>query len=270
MPANTTPMAWPLRAWFGMEVFFGVVAILSVGIAPQNSDTNFAWPIKPSVGAAMIGGFYMGVALIMVLALFAKRWEMVRVIVIPAILFTSIELIVTFLHWSRFSVGTLPFNIWFASYLLPPPIFLACYLWQQSRSGPMTFDNPLPGGIRVALMVLGALLVFEGFFALFYPQWLVGSFPFQIGPITARALAGWLVALGAMLLSIAYENDRDRVRVATPFLILPLFTIGLQLARFSKDVNWSHPRIYSGALLFAVISAIGIMLARGDWRRSLR
>src|SRR5687767_12923163 len=134
MNAPGTPIAWPLRVWLAVEVLFGIGAVLAIGVSPADSATNFAWPIQPVVMAAVLGAFYMSSALLFLLPLFAKRWEMIRVMILPTGIFSTIQLIATFLHWEKFSVGTTPFYVWFASYLLPPPIFVAAYLWHQRKA----------------------------------------------------------------------------------------------------------------------------------------
>src|SRR6476659_10727742 len=113
-----TPIAWPLRLWFAVEVFFGVSAVLSIALRPADTGTNFAWDIKSVVMAAVLGGYYIASALLFLLPLFARRWEMIRVMILPTALFSVAELLATFLHWSSFSVGTIPFTAWFLSYLL--------------------------------------------------------------------------------------------------------------------------------------------------------
>ena len=146
-------MAWPFRVWLGVEVLFGVFAVLSVGVSPADTAENFAWPIQPVVMAAAFGALYFSVAPTFVAAMLARRWEMVRVLVVPAALFTTTELLATVLHWDKFSVGTAPFNLWLASYLLPPPIYVAAYLWHQRRAGSSpTFDDPAaPGALRIGV-----------------------------------------------------------------------------------------------------------------------
>ena len=44
-----TPIAWPLRLWFAVEVFFGVGAVLSIALHPAATRTNFAWPRNSAV-----------------------------------------------------------------------------------------------------------------------------------------------------------------------------------------------------------------------------
>ena len=265
-----TRLIWPFRAWFAAEVFFGAAALSSIGSFPAETATRWAWPIKPVVTAAVLAGFYLAVTPIMVLGLVARRWEMIRVIVPAAIAFTSVELLATFIHWDKFSVGTGPFYVWFASYVLPPPIFLAMYLWQQRRAPPRSHERPLPGPLRRLLLVLGGLLTAEAVVAFAFPGWFTDSFPWQLTPLTARVLCGWLIAVGILMVTVALENHRDRVRLAAPFLILVLPALGVQLARFSEQVDFSHFRIWAGLLLFAVVSACGVYLARGSWRESLR
>src|SRR4051812_4520821 len=125
MKSNGTGIVWWGRVWFAVEVVFGVGAVLTIALNPANTAKNFAWNVQPTVMAAVLGAYYVSSALLFLLPLFARRWEMIRVMILPTALFSTAELIATFLHLSKFSVGTTPFNAWFLSYVLPPPIFLA-------------------------------------------------------------------------------------------------------------------------------------------------
>jgi hypothetical protein len=273
--SSPTRIAWPLRAWFAAELFFAITATLSVGLRPADTASSFAWTIKPEVMAALIGSFYMALAPVVILALVAKTWESVRVFVLPGAVFTFVQLVVTFLHWDRFAVGTAPFWIWFASYLLPPPIFLACYVWQERRSRAASPENG-PGfattaaGVgqalgkvtRVGLLGLGALFSVEALIGLFRPAYFAASAPWKITPLNARALSGYLLLLGLFLLSAARENHRGRVRLVAPFLILLLPVVAFQVNRFSEQVDWRHPRIHVTAVLLALVAGLGLDLIR--------
>jgi hypothetical protein len=273
---NGTRVGWPLRTWFVVELFFAVAATLSVALAPAQTGANFAWTIQPEVMAALFGAFYAALAPVAVLLILARRWEMVRVFVLPGMCFTAAQLIVTLLHWDRFAVGTGPFNIWFASYLLPPPVFLACYVWQQRRAGasapglPAQQGSPLAAWQRHALIALGALFTLEAVVALAWPAWFSAWAPWRITPLNGRALGGFFLLLGLLLLSMARENDRDRVRIVAPFLVLLLPIVALQVARFAEQVDWHHPRIAVSVVLLAAVAALGVSLCRGDWRRTMR
>ena len=106
-----TPVRVPLRLWMAVEVFFGLAAISSIFLRPQDTATNFAWPIQPDVMAAALGSFYLASALLFVLPLFATSWQLVRVMILPAAAFTMAMLVATVLHWDIFAVGTFPFFV---------------------------------------------------------------------------------------------------------------------------------------------------------------
>jgi hypothetical protein len=270
MNGEGTTIAWSLRAWLGVEVLFGVGAVLAIGLAPQDSATNFAWPIQPVLMAAVLGAFYITSAPLFLLPFFAKRWEMIRCMILPTALFSTVQLAATFLHWDRFSVGTIPFYVWFASYLLPPPIFVAAYLWHQRRATPMgRSDDPLPTWLYWLLIVLGGVLTATAVLTFFFPTILIPIFPWTLTPLTARSLSGWLIAAGTIMLSMSRENNQTRARLATPMLILILPALLLQMSRFADQVNWSSPTLWVGLLLFGLAGLCGLFIANGSWKAAL-
>ena len=272
IPRSGTPLIWPLRLWLVVEVFFGVAASMSVGVSPELSSSNFAWPVQPTVMAAVLGAFYLTTAPLFVLPLLAKRWEMLRVMILPTLLFTSVQLLVTFLHWEKFLVGSTPFYVWFASYLLPPPVFLAVYLWQERLAAKASVPavDPLPVGLRRWLKPLGftflvvAIPVFVG------PGLLIPHFAWKLTPLTTRTFCGWLLLVGSMLLTIHRENSRSRSVLASPMLILLLPMLLLQMSRFADQVAWSNGVLLVGLGLFAAVFVCGFILAGGSWREALR
>ncbi len=266
---RSTPIGWPLRFWFLVELFFALAATSTVAVRPAETATSFAWTIKPEVMASLFGAFYIALGPVVLLALFARRWEMVRVFVLPGMLFTFAQLVVTFVHWDRFAHGTGAFNIWFASYLLPPPVFLGCYLWQQRRADPIVAESPLPRWVRTGLIVIGAAITIEAVIGLLHPAYFSNFAPWKITPLNARALSGYFLLLGTMMLSMARENDRDRVRIVSPFLVLLLPVAALQVSRFSEQVDWSHPRIAMATALLGLVAVLGGSLVGGSWRRAL-
>jgi hypothetical protein len=257
-----TPAAWPLRAWFAAEVFFAGASSSATLLAPESTGTNFAWPIQPVVTAALFGAIYFSALLLMIAGAFTKIWERVRVVVLPSAAFTAIMLVPTFLHWDRFSVGSISFALWLASYVLPPPIFIACYLWQQKRSQPVGFGiaKPLGGPVRMFLLANGAALTVFSIIVMFFPSVLQSIAPFAFTPLTARALAGFILLASLLQLSMAFENDWKRARIATTMLIpLPVVTV-LQLVRFSGSVQWSNAALWIFLIDLAIVAAVSAAL----------
>jgi hypothetical protein len=263
-----SPIRLPLRLWFLAEVAFGLGAAASIALDPAATATNFAWPIAALPSAALIGAFYLIVAPAMVLALFAPRWEDVRVLVLPAAVFTALLLTATHLHWDKFATGTLPFQIWYASYLLPPPIFVALYLWHERHARPAGSGHALPGALRWVMIPGGALIAAEFAFRFAAPATLAGDMPWPVTPLVARVVSAFLVALGLMLVSAGVERDTRRARLVGPSLMLALPLVALQLGRFPEGIDWSHWRILSGTALLGAISTLGLLICWLGWRRS--
>ena len=272
MNSQGTPIALPLRLWLGVEILFGIGAVLAIGLSPADSATNFAWPIQPVVMAAVLGAFYMSSALLFVVPFFARRWEMIRVMILPTAIFSTVQLIATFLHWDKFSLGITPFYVWFASYLLPPPIFVTAYFWHQRRAVAQSSDtdSPLPAWMRTLFWIIGIGLVLVATSAFIFPSVLIQNFPWQLTPLTTRSLCGWIMILGVVLITMVRENDRARVRFATPILILVLPTLLLQMSRFADQVNWGNSTLWVALLITAILCVCGVILALGSWRESLR
>ncbi len=268
-----TPIALPLRVWFAVEVFFGVSAILSIGLDPANTRTNFAWDVQPVVMAAVLGAYYISSALLFLLPLFARRWEMIRVMILPTALFSTAELITTLLHWPRFSHGTIQFTGWLLSYALPPPIFIGCYLWQERRARQLASAvpaEPLPPDVRRGLIHWGGALVILTLFFFVVPQALIAIAPWPMTPLTARAFDSWLLAVGALMLSMAYENHRTGVLLGTPMLIVLLPVVTIQIARYPNQVHFGNVALFVFYGITLVGFAFGVYLMRSDWRQALR
>ncbi len=266
------PVSLPLRIWIFVEVVFGVLSILTISLTPQNTAQHFSWNIQAETTAAVLGGYYFAAATFFVLALFARHWDNIRVFVPASILFSSVELASTFLHWDKFAVGTTPFNVWFVSYLLPPPLFIFFYWWHEKRAAaiPQPGDQPFPANQRLLMQGLGALLCACAALAFLVPAAAIAAMPIALTPLTARALSGWVLATGMLLLLAARENDRTRARLISPFFVFLLPALAIEVWRFPAQLDAGNPLLYVLVVVLAAIFLIGLDMIRGDWRRILR
>lgn len=269
-PEQGLPASVWLRAAFWAEVAFGLAAVLTLTLDPAHTARHFAWTLNPPVTAAALGAFYAAVAPSMLLAACTRHWHNLRVMVLPTVVFTASQLLVTLLHWDRFHHGSPAFAIWFASYLVPP-VWLGVVGWRHQRQArPVVRTAPLPPALQRTLQLLGVLLAAEGLLGLAWPGWLVQGHAIGFTPLSARVASGWLLALGAVLLSMAHEADARRIRVALPFVLLVLPLLVLQLLRFSHGVDLHHPRLWAGATLLGVVTVVALRAACFQpvpWRR---
>jgi hypothetical protein len=69
---------------------------------------------------------------------------------------------------------------------------------------------------------------------------------------------------------MAYENHRTRVLLGTPMLILLFPVVTIQIARYADQVNFANVALFVFYGITLVGFALGIYLARGNWRQALR
>ena len=101
------------------------------------------------------------------------------------------------------------------------------------------------------------------------PPYLAGAFPWALTPLSTRVLCGFFLAIGTILLSMARENDRDRVRVASPTLIVLLPAVAFQAARYWDEVDTASFRFWALLAYLVALGGCGVYLARGNWRETL-
>ncbi|NEQ53037.1 MAG: hypothetical protein F6K11_23335 [Leptolyngbya sp. SIO3F4] len=259
---HRTPISLPLRLWLAVEILFGVAAIGAVFLQPDQTATNFAWPIKPVVMAGTFGSFYLSVGLMFVWGTFARRWQQVRAVSIPAAIFTAFMLLTTFLHWDKFNLDIAPFYVWFASYLLPPPIFVALFYTHQKQSAAIGAQRlcPIAPPIRQFWLINGGLITLVALLFYLVPSLLIAISPWTMTPLTARTLCGWLVGVGTLQTWMAWEGDWYRIKIASTMLVILPFALLFQWLRYSPEVNWNSFSLWLLLLDFILNSGVCIYL----------
>ena len=71
------------------------------------------------------------------------------------------------------------------------------------------------------------------------------------------------------MLSMAHENDRTRVLVGVPMLLLMFPAVTIQIARFPGQVSFANLALFIGYGITLVVFALGAYLVRGNWRQAL-
>lgn len=258
MDPTTTVIRWPLKAWMGVEVAFGLAAISAIFLRPDQTAQNFAWTIRSTAMAAALGAFYLASAIIFVIPLFEHKWQNVRTMIIPTAVFSTVMLVATFLHWELFRVGSAPFYVWFASYLLPPPIFLGLYMWHQRHAAAVGegVERPVPEWTVKFFRINGGLLTLFAIVVFILPKVLIRIEPWPFNPLTARTFCGWLIAIGTMQLWMSREGDWDRMKLATTMLIVLPVAMAFQLNRYSAQVDWNAGFVW---ILLADLASAGLV-----------
>jgi hypothetical protein len=241
--------------------------VFAVGITlfllTEQTERYFAWTIAVPLTAAFLGGAYWAACVLEFMAARRILWADARVAVPAVIIFTALTLAVTLLHLDKFHFGA-PELItragtwfWLAVYASVPVIMTALLVPQRRAPGidpPRT--APMPSWLRAALLVIAALLLALGLALLLVPTATMAAWPWQLTPLTARAIGAWLIGLGIAAGHAAREADLWRVRPmmvgAAVFCVLQF----IALARYSGSFAWGTPAGWTYLLFLVVFLAI--------------
>jgi len=248
----------------GLVLLAGAVLTL----APTGTDTWFAWTIDLPQTAAFLGAAYLASAVVEATSARARWWVHARVAVPSVFTFTALTLVVTLVHLQTFHLGPdqppLPRGIawlWLAIYAVVP-VTMVLLWWRQQREpgSDLLRTHPLPASLRVAIGVVAAGLLALGVALLVAPVAAGAAFwPWDLTPLTGRAVGAWLVGLGVAGVSVVLEADARRARpVAAGGLALAVLA-GVGLLNFPADVAWGTPQGWG--LVLALVTWAGLSAA---------
>ncbi len=108
------------RAVSAAIIPFSLLAFAVLVPWPTDTKRLFAWAIKPTMSAMVLGSVYLGGAYFFFRAARARRWHTVAGGFPPVATFAALMGIATILHWDRLMHGNLAFWLWVALYLTTP------------------------------------------------------------------------------------------------------------------------------------------------------
>ncbi len=243
------------------------LAFLILYFSPDSTGERFAWMIRPHMTSLYLGAGYLGGSWLFINALFGKRWHRIQGGFLPITTFTWFMMLVTFLHWDRFSIGKLGFTLWLILYVLTP--FLVPILWyNNSKTDPgIPEENDIAISPTVAwilkLIALGSLLfVLIGFIK---PDVAILVWPWTLTPLTARVMCGWVALLGVGALTMSNETRWSGWKV--PLQSIAIWHILVFIAAFMNSgdfknglINWYTISI--GVMVFGILIFYPIMEMR--------
>ncbi len=270
-PSTERSLIWPMRAILYVGGFFVLVAGLQLWVFADRTDEIFAWTIDSRLSAAFIGSFYWSASILALLSAREQTWARARLGVPGVLAFVWLTLLATLLHLDLFHLDEGGFKaqaagwVWLIVYVLEPPALTWAY-WRQLREPGA--DPPrtarLPGAFRAVLAALGGVLIALGAVMFVAPLEVAEHWPWALTELTGRAIAAWLVAVGGLLLTIRWEDDRSRIRLGTYVPLAFVALAAVALARFGEEADLSSG---GGVTLLVLLAAIGGAGAYG-WRIS--
>lgn len=245
------------------------LAGIQLFVFSERTDRFFAWTIEPPLTAAFLGASYWSSVVFEFSAARERTWAYARIAVPTVFVFTVLTLGVTFVHLDRFHLGS-EFEAgtravtwaWIAIYSIVP-VVLASLWWLQGRQGGA--DPPrlvaLPTGVRLLVAAQAVVLGVVGVALLIAPTTAAALWPWELTPLTGRAIGAWVVSLGAAAAHALVENCARRLRPAAWAYVALAVLQAWALARYPGDFEWTGlPGIlylgFLAAILVAGLSAL--------------
>jgi hypothetical protein len=246
---------------------FLVLAFFVLFPWPTAATRLFAWQIKPTMSAMVLGSVYIGGAYFFLRAARAARWHTIAGGFVPVGTFAGLMGITTVLHWDRFSHTNVAFWLWVGLYFTTPFGVFAAFLRnrRESRKG-ANAELRLSSGAAYAIAIAGGLSVLMATFLYLFPRRAVDVWPWHLTPLTARML-GAILALGMAGLGAIWERRWSAVRillqVAGVMLVL-ILAAGVRAHNefdSSKALTWLFTVGFGGTAL-----SLGVLYARMESR----
>jgi hypothetical protein len=191
-------------------------------------------------------------------------------------LFVTLTLVATLLHLDKFhvndpdAIARVAAWIWIGVYAIEPPLVLAAVVLQLRAPGDdRPRERPLPvwyragvGAQAVGLLLVGLLL----FVAPSAATW----WPWTLTPLVAQAMASWLLGLSVVLAVAVWENDWDRVSIATSAYVALGALELTAAARYAGDFHGGIAAVVYISFLVLAIATGGVGVAVGGAGRRRR
>lgn len=184
-----------LRASAGLAVIAG--ALLFIGA--EETDDWFSWTIQPPLTAAFLGGVYWAAAVLFWQTSRLSGWPALRTAAVAEAVAATGLLIATLIHLDKFHHDLFGY-FWITVYAIAAPaiVLLTIALWRRGpRRDPA--ERPLSGGLRLAAAVQAGVLAAYGVLLFAAPATFDALWPWELTPLTARAVASFLLGIAAAL-----------------------------------------------------------------------
>jgi hypothetical protein len=259
------------RVLAAVIVPFLVLAFMVLVPWPTDTKRLFAWEIKPTLSAMVLGSVYLGGAYFFVRVVFASQWHTVAGGFVPVGTFATLMGVTTILHWDRFLHGNLAFWLWVALYFSTPFLVLAAFLRNQREYDAAGDASGRFGAAAAGVLVLAGVtsMAMCGFLYLF-PHRAVAVWPWRLTPLTARML-GAIFALGVAGVGAWWERrwSAARILLQVAAFMLSLILIAAARARSQFDASNALTWLFLGGFALTTVALV-VFYVRMESQSSLR
>jgi hypothetical protein len=269
-PAHTQTLLPSMRRLLAVAAVLVFLAGVQLFVFPTRTEEYFSWTIASPMTAVFLGAAYWSAVALEVAGAQARTWVNGRIAVPTVFVFTTLTLFATLLHLDLFhfgaqhSVATQAVTwAWMAIYLAVPVLMVVITVRQRRGPGK---DPPrtqrLPSWVRLALLALVLIFGIVGLGLFLAPEATATWWPWQLTPLTSRAVGAWLISLAVAAGHSLIENGVARIRplgaTAAVFSVLE----GVALIRYGGELDWSSLPAIGYVAVLASLLVLGIWALR--------
>jgi hypothetical protein len=253
----------PTRILAACIIPFLLVAFCVLYPVPTDTKRLFAWQIKPTMSAMVLGAVYLGGGYFFLRVVTARRWHTVAGGFLPVAGFASLMGITTILHWDRFLHGNVAFWLWVGLYFTTPLLVLAIFGLNRRELSAGSEDEPrLPRFATAIIAATGCLSLATSALLYLSPSTAIDIWPWHLTPLTARMLAAIFV-LGGAGLGVFFERRWSAARIPLQVAAFMLVLLLLAGIRAHAEFDASNPLTWLFAVGFSLVTlAIGALYLR--------
>ena len=247
----------------------GVIPVLVAAFVilygfPERTDRLWGWMICPEMSGLVMGGGYLSGAYLFTRVTRAREWHRVSAGFLATTVFSSILLVTTVLHWSRFNHDHVSFWAWLLLYGTTP--VLLPVLWARNQrhdpGTPSAPDTVVPRPLRIAVGLGGAVQL--GFAALMFgwPHVADDVWPWPLEVATSRSLSAFVAFPAVTWLLFLFDDRWSSFRITQQTATLGLVLVGLGAVREAGELRdgWQTPA-YAVALVAAIALNVALHVA---------
>jgi hypothetical protein len=257
-------MARELRLLFEAFAALAFGAFVLLFVLSEETDDWFSWTIQPPLTAAFLGASYLAALVLFAWTARYGDWRSAQATLVPVSVIAVLLLVATIIHEDRFHDDLFGW-FWKAAYLLAPIAIAVAVARQLSR--PVRDGRaraPLPASLRAALAIQGLTMLALGTYLFLAPESADSLWPWDLTPLTARAVGAFVAGFGASALHAVIADDLRCFEGAA----LAYGTLGaiqlIALALHAGDLTGSD-----GDTLLCVVFLVSVAGAGvGGWRRA--
>jgi hypothetical protein len=220
-----------------------LIAAVMLYFFPDKTTELFAWTIRPTMSALIMGAGYGAGAYYFARVFLGPKWHRVG-LYFPAIAtFTSVLGIATILYWDKFDGPSVSFYAWVLLYWSTP--FLLPILWLRNRrtdpGTPDPNDVVVPRPVRIATGIAGAGLLGVAAMLILLPAVAIDVWPWPLTPATSLSIGGWLSAPGVFYILAMFEPRWSAWRIVLQHQLLAVGLILLAAIRAWGEFDTHKP-----------------------------